>query len=444
MGKSIRKTLIAIACIMICLSLAVVSGCDETQNNNQSSGQTQQGKKAPSEELKALLPQKAGFHWVYSGFAEYGHTMDLKSITSDDTVIRYEIEGNVYDPSGGEAPGDFSLQVKYEVTKEALIMRKDSEKMMDNFSELELIRLPLQEGTQWKQTARHKNKKSYQLTCTISEIENQPDGKVYTVLYKDDKSSFYEKRRIQENFGVISFETVWESEEGPVTIGYELYREASGYPAQISLNSFLPPLEKQLRYFGLAEYAHEGQLVKISEDQEKAVYQFNGTFQDGSGIPGEFKVQYHFDYQKGTIQEKVIENTRSGKNEINSKMHDPIILKLPIEVGNSWQQEIVFDGSKKTMTATIVSIAYEGRTFYSQMKSGHPVITVRYMVEDVPGYFQNMYVEDRQFKKGLGMISFSSLMKGDPDIKDINDIYQVEQAIINHMFGYGLDGAITP
>jgi hypothetical protein len=104
---------------------------------------------------------------------------------------------------------------------------------------------------------------------------------------------------------------------------------------------------------------------------------------------GEFKVQYLFNYKKGTILEKVIENTRSRKEEVNSKLHHPVILKLPLEVGNTWQQEITFEGEKKTMTGTIVSIAYEGRTFYSQMKSVHPVVTVRYRVEDVPGYFQN-------------------------------------------------------
>lgn len=438
MNQRLRNNAARTACILLCLLLIVVSGCVREQDQDQNQDQQKQEVKAPSDELKKLLPQRAGFQWVYSGFAEYGHTMELDSVTPADTSIRYEVRGNVHDPSGGEAQEDFSLQLEYEVTYESLIMRKDSEKMMDNFSELELIRLPLRDGTQWEQRARHKNGKEYQLVCTIQEVEEQPEGKIYTVLYKDKDSGFYEKRRIQENWGVISFETVWESKEGPVIIGYALYREASGYPQKTTLNAFLPPLEKQLRYFGLAEYAHEGQMVKVSEDQGKAVYQFNGTFRDGSGIPGQFKIQYHFDYREGTVQEKVVENTRSEKDEVNSKMHHPIILKLPLEVGNTWQQEITFEGEKKTMTATIVSIAYQGRTFYSQMKSGPPVMTVRYIVEEVPGYFQNRYVEERQFQKGRGMTGFSKLMKGDLDIKNMDDDYQVEQAIINHMFGYAL------
>ncbi len=434
MGKRIGILVFIVTCVIIASSLAALSGCDRN------SGNSKQAAEAPSEELKRLLPEGDGFRWVYSGFAEYGHTMELRSVISKDSGIYYLAEGNVYDPSGGEAPGDFSLRIEYEITGQALIMRKNSEKMMDGFSELELIRLPLKEGTRWEQKAEHKSGKAYSLTCSIEKIENRPEGKVYSVLYKDKDSGFYEKRLIQENWGVVSFETVWESGEGPVTIGYDLYREASGYSAALALKAFLPPLDKLLRYFGLAEYGHEGRLIKISEDRDKAVYQFNGTFQDGSGIPGDFKVQYHFDYREGTVREKVIENTRSGKNEVNSKLHDLIILRLPLEAGSSWQQEIVFDGKKTTMTAVIVSIAYEGQTFYRQMRSGPPVVTVRYMVEDVPGYFENRYVEERRFKKGFGMISFSSLMEGDPpEIKDLNDVYQVEQAIINHMFGYGLD-----
>lgn len=437
MGKRTGRKVSAIACILVCLFLTIASGCVNRQNN-QSPGEKQPQTEATSEALKKLLPQGVGFRWVYNGFAEYGHTMELKSVTSANGSTRYKIEGNVDDPSGGEAPGDFSLQMEYEVTNKALIMRKNSEKMMDNFSELELVQVPLQEGTKWEQKAKHKNGKNYNLACSIESVESQPDGKIYTILYKDKDSNFYEKRRIQENWGVVSFESVWESKEGPVTITYELYKEASGNPARTALIPFLPPLEKKLRYFGLAEYAHEGQLVKISENQDKAVYQFNGTFQDGSGIPGQFKVQYHFDYQEGTIQEKVIENTRSGKNEINSKLSNPVILKLPLQVGNSWQQEIVFNGEKKTMTALIVSIAYEGQTFYTQMKSGPPAVTVRYMVEDAPGYFQKRYVEERKFKKGLGLAGFSQLMKGEPDVKDADNDYEVDQALINHMFGYAL------
>ncbi|NPV43400.1 MAG: hypothetical protein HPY70_05390 [Firmicutes bacterium] len=261
MAQNFRENTLRIASMLLCLLLITVSGCVREQNRKQN-----QEKMSPSAELIRLLPEKIGFTWIYSGFAEYGHEMKLESITPGNAAIRYELNGSVYDASGGEAKGDFSLQVEYEVTEESLIMRKVSEKMMDNFSELELIRLPLREGTQWEQKAVHKDGNEYHLVCTIQKVEVHDEGKVYTVVYKDRDSNFYEKRQLQEGWGVISFETIWQSPEGPFTIGYYLYREASGYPGKTALKAFLPPLGEQLLYFGLAEYAHKGQLVKVSEE----------------------------------------------------------------------------------------------------------------------------------------------------------------------------------
>ncbi|MCG0275449.1 MAG: hypothetical protein L5655_04685 [Thermosediminibacteraceae bacterium] len=233
MNRTARKKTVVSIAVLMCLILIFISGCtrsgDSDNSGNKPPQQVKPPSQAPSQELTGLLPEKEGFRWIYNGFAEYGHTMELKSIVRDESAVRYEIEGEVADMSGGEAEGDFSLRVEYEVKDRSLIMRKDSEKMMDNFSELELIRLPLEKGTQWEQKARHKNGREYQLTCTIQEVEDDPEGKIYTVIYKDKDSNFYEKRRIQEKWGVISFETVWESKEGPVIIGYDLYKEASGY-----------------------------------------------------------------------------------------------------------------------------------------------------------------------------------------------------------------------
>ena len=430
--KKYCRTIVLV--VILALIIVLSAGCQTkpAQPNGQ-------GNQAGNEEIKKLLPKQAGYHWVYSGFAEYGHIMDLKSIVVGDAETVYTVTGEVGDASGGEAQGDFSFSIDYVVKNGGLFMRQKAPRMMDNFTELELIRAPLQAQSKWEQKAiNKKDNKEYQLACTILEVKNEPDGKVYVIEYKDKNSNFFERRWIKENIGIINFETVWNSAEGPVEMGYALYSEASGIPQKTTLTSYLPPLQQRLRYFGLAEYAHVGQLSKNSENEEQAIYQFNGSFQDGSGIPGEFKVQYIFDYQTGTVTEKVIENTRDKMNEVNSKIHDPVILKLPLDTGNTWQQEVTFAGEKKTMTATIVSIGYEGRTFYGQEQSGQPVMTVRYLVEGVPGYFQNTYVEERRFQKGWGMIGFANLMKGDLGITSKDDQYKIEEAIVNGMFGYSI------
>lgn len=425
---------LTVVLLVLALLFSLATGC-----NNKSQPPTGgQNNQANNEEIKKLLPNKAGYRWLYNGFVEYGHRMDLKAITSGQTETVYNVTGEVDDPSGGEAQGDFSLAIDYTVKNGSLFMRQKAPKIMDSFTELVLIRTPLQAKTQWEQKAVHKkDNKEYQLSCSILEVRNESDGKVYVVEYKDKNSNFYEKRWIKENIGVTEFQTIWNSPEGPVEMGYALYSDASGFPQKVTLNSYLPPLQQRLRYFGLAEYGHEGKLTKVSESVEQALYQFDGSFQDGSGIPGDFKVQYSFDYLNGTVTEKVLENTRAKSPDINSKLKEPIILKLPLETGQSWQQEITWEGQKKTMFATITGISYEGRTYYSQI-SNEPVLTVRYIVLGVPGYFRNTYIEERRFQKGWGMIGFANLMKGDLGITAQDDEYHIEEAVINNMFGYSV------
>lgn len=394
---------------------------------------------AVNEELKKLFPDRPGYSFIYNGFAEYGHNVELKAITPLADGVTYHLAGKVEDMSGGEGQGDFDISQDYTVRKGTLAYKKTGEKIMDTFAEMELLRTPLVKDTQWEQNVKDKNGQAYQLVCTITDVQDEQGGKVYTVLYKDKNSDFYEKRKFQENIGVISFEKLWKSGQESIEMGYQLYPEASGYMEQLTLKSYLPPLDTKMRFVGLAEYAHQGTLTKISENGQEELYRFNGDFQDGSGIPGQFTIQYVFNYPTGTVVEKVIENTRTKKKEVNSKLHDPEILRLPLKVGNTWQQEINFEGQRKLMTAQIVSNSYEGRTFYSQMQNGSPVMTVRYSVEGAAGYYNNTYIEERRFQQGRGMVGFSQLMKGDLGLKGKEDTYSVDEAILNHMFGYGLN-----
>lgn len=233
MGKY-KRALALIICIMF-LALGG-PGCSKPQEEN-----GEQDSPAPETGLLELLPDRAGYRWVYNGFAEYGHIMELKSIDSGEGETVYRLEGQVDDPSGGEAGGDFSLQVEYRVQKGVLFQERSSPKMMDNFAKMELLRLPLEENAQWEQRAKHRDGKEYQLLCTITEVKEEEGNKVYTVRYQDKNSDFYEERRIKEGTGVISFETVWHSNGEAIVMGYYLYPEVSGYAEAVALGALLPP-----------------------------------------------------------------------------------------------------------------------------------------------------------------------------------------------------------
>lgn len=176
-----------------------------------------------------LLPQYNNYNWTYTGSVEYGHDMSLESIVSNDTTTNYNISGIVHDMSGGEADTDFSLDLEYILESDVLIQEKEEEAMLDSkYDSIELIRTPLEEGTTWEQSVENPNGDLTTLESSITEVETQDDGLVFTVRYEDTNSDYYEEREIKEGIGVISFVKLMFNNGDSYPMGYSLYNEASG------------------------------------------------------------------------------------------------------------------------------------------------------------------------------------------------------------------------
>ncbi len=180
-------------------------------------------------ELKALLPEKEGYKWVYNGFAEYGHTLVLDEIKEEEGKAVYSANGEVDDMSGGESDRDFSLSVTYAVTPQTITQEKTGEMMLDIFDQMVLIQAPLEQGNTWTQTVKSEDGTETTLECTIEDIEEDDGDKVYTVVYQDKNSPYYEKRVIREGVGVVNFIRLYITDEENFEISYFLYEEASGY-----------------------------------------------------------------------------------------------------------------------------------------------------------------------------------------------------------------------
>ena len=168
-----------------------------------------------SQQLVELFPQRIGYEWFYSGFAEYGHRMRLDNIsgnTDNPEILVYEISGEVDDPSGGEAPGDFSLEMEYIITKDTVTERIiRGEKLIHVFDELQLLKLPLQPGTKWDQEVNTGGSEAV-LTAEIlsAEVEEEEGQVVYRVRYtvpmEDMPDGLYvEERAFAEGTGVVHF-----------------------------------------------------------------------------------------------------------------------------------------------------------------------------------------------------------------------------------------------
>lgn len=381
--------------------------------------------------LAVLLPERENYQWRYNGFVEYGHTMTLDSITRTKQQYRYSISGEVDDVSGGESNKDYSMEVIYVVNPWGIIQQKEEQMMMDSkFDSIELIRSPVKKGVVWNQEAVDKNGNKTTLECTVESVRQDAGINIYTIIYNDTESDYYEKREIKEGVGVISFEKLYESNNDKFSIGYRIYYPATGYKNKLAINSYLPELNRELRYFGLAEYGHTGTLKKISANIDNSVYEFNGTYHDGTGIEDTFTVRYYIDYIRGTVTEKVMSATRNKTPEINSKVHNLVVLKLPVEKGNKWSHSATLNGSQYTVKAEIVDVT-----------ARRDKVKVKYIVEGIPGYYNNTYIETRTFQAGYGMTGFSNLFPGDLRIseEEKKDPAKLKQAITNHMFGYSLD-----
>src|SRR5699024_1616381 len=214
--------------ITICLILITACANNNKQNeaakqdNNQIEKQTdeKQTNKNNAEEadkddettlqLTQLLHYIKGYTWTYNVTVAYRHRMNLKSIDEKADKAIYTVEGEVDDVSGGESGKDYSLDVTYTVTSDTLIQEVESETMMDNnFEEIELIQMPLEEGTEWTQTQTNAEGEEVTLESSIEAVKEDGEQKIYTVTYEDTDSDYYQKRDIKEGVGVLSFEHLY-------------------------------------------------------------------------------------------------------------------------------------------------------------------------------------------------------------------------------------------
>jgi hypothetical protein len=103
-----------------------------------------------------------------------------------------------------------------------------------------------------------------------------------------------------------------------------------------------------------------------------------------------------------------------------------VLLQFPLAEGASWTHDTMIGGERYSLTARI--------TWYDAEKG---VVKVRYTAEGVPGYYDGVYIEERTFMAGHGMINIRQLLTGDIALENpLSGPVQIEEAISAHMFGY--------
>ncbi len=182
-----------------------------------------------SASVENLLPSFEDFEWTYFGIAGYGHEMAVESIVRTEEGRTYEVSGEVFDLSGGEAEGDFSLAMQYLVTPDVLIQEHTGDQLLESrYDRLELIRTPLQEGHTWTQEVDAGGGDMQTLECVITAVQLEDGLRSYTVEYREADGPHWERREITETLGVTSFTRYMVGEDEPYEAGYSIHREESG------------------------------------------------------------------------------------------------------------------------------------------------------------------------------------------------------------------------
>ncbi|MGE5551973.1 MAG: hypothetical protein ACM3ZC_15790 [Bacteroidota bacterium] len=199
--------------------LIVLAGCVRLWGGG-SAGSARPNKVARprvSAQLLAVFPQRVGTVWRYDGYAEYGHEMQLRAVRRSAGKVVHEITGAVADVSSGESTRDFRFALQYVFHPDEVrerILRADTP-FPHRLGDLVLLRLPLKQGSSWRQTVRAGGRaKSVQ--AVILAAGERDGAREYTVRYRTPMAGkpggVYEEIRVfRAGVGVVWFENTFGS-----------------------------------------------------------------------------------------------------------------------------------------------------------------------------------------------------------------------------------------
>ena len=120
-------------------------------------------------------------------------------------------------------------------------------------------------------------------------------------------------------------------------------------------------------------------------------------------------------------------NQLKDERLLNSIIPNKVLLKLPLEVGNSWTEKFSYQEKEYTAMTEIVRIDTneDGKLTYETLTT----------VAGIEGDYNGCYKETRVFTTGSGMTSFSSFFAFESTGTDDEDFEQAEDL---YLFGYSL------
>lgn len=182
---------------------------------------------------------------------------------------------------------------------------------------------------------------------------------------------------------------------------------------------------------GYAEYGHFQTLKTVQEFGSVFQITFDGMMTDGYGESVERLFQLTYEITDEAVIEKIYNedpyNQLKDPRLLNSIIPNKVLLKLPLESGNSWTETFSYQEKEYTATTDIVRIETneDGKLTYETFTT----------VAGIEGDYNGRYKETRVFTTGSGMTSFSSLFSFESIGMDNEDFKQADDL---YLFGYSL------
>jgi hypothetical protein len=162
------------------------------------------------------------------------------------------------------------------------------------------------------------------------------------------------------------------------------------------------------KYMGVAEYGHNITLKDIKKEKNQIVFLYEGYMNDAISEDYEkrrFGIKYIItdNHVQEIINNKDEYKQVDGEDRLNSIIPNQIILKTPLEVDNSWQQIFEYKGEMYEANTKLVDIKV--------LSDGRKQYTTKTIVENIPGFFQKTYVEERIYEEGKGLVGFANTIE---------------------------------
>ena len=257
---------------------------------------------------------------------------------------------------------------------------------------------------------------------SISNLDGVQVGMIIRVLVEGGMLEIYPIQAKGKSYEVINQIEKIPNDDSELTTT----RQEQSYSQQ--LRHLFPKNEGANQLFhGYGEYGHFQTLNTAQLLGSTFQLLFDGYMMDGRGDGSERSFQLIYEITDQEVIEHIYNHDpyKQLNNErlLSSIIPDKIILKSPLQLGNSWSETFVYNEKDYIALTEIVGIKTtdKGKMQYETLTK----------VCGIEGYEESCYKESRIFTEGSGMTSFSNLF-----LSNQNEMSDEELEL--YLFGYQL------